>query len=161
MIRFYEALRRGDDRGFTLIELLIVVAVIAILAVIAIPNFLNARKRATLSSTKANVKNIATALETYQADNDSYPYSGGADLTTAADLGLEPNYIKEIPTDPSGGNYYYTSNGAVGTATSYVLRDAHDGDDDIHRNSSGSASAYAEEGGVVKEITGATAWPTP
>jgi len=60
-------------RGFTLIELLIVVAIIAILAAIAIPNFLNAQVRSKVSRVKADMRSVATALESYYVDNNSYP----------------------------------------------------------------------------------------
>jgi prepilin-type N-terminal cleavage/methylation domain-containing protein len=59
--------------GFTLIELLIVVAIIAILAAIAIPNFLEAQIRAKVSRAKADMKTIATAIESYAVDYNVYP----------------------------------------------------------------------------------------
>jgi prepilin-type N-terminal cleavage/methylation domain-containing protein len=58
--------------GFTLIELLIVVAIIAILAAIAVPNFLEAQIRSKVSRAKADLRSIATALESYYVDNNHY-----------------------------------------------------------------------------------------
>ncbi len=57
-------------RGFTLIELLIVVAIIAILAAIAVPNFLEAQVRSKVSRVKADMRTLATAIETYTVDNN-------------------------------------------------------------------------------------------
>lgn len=62
--------------GFTLIELLIVVAIIAILAAIAVPNFLEAQTRAKVSRVRADVRTVATAMETYKIDNNTYPPPG-------------------------------------------------------------------------------------
>ena len=59
-------------RGFTLIELLIVVAIIAILAAIAVPNFLEAQTRAKISRVKADMRSLATGLESYRVDNNAY-----------------------------------------------------------------------------------------
>ncbi len=63
-------------KGFTLIELLIVVAIIAILAAIAIPNFLQAQTRAKVSRCQADMRTIATALESYYVDHNEYPPDG-------------------------------------------------------------------------------------
>jgi len=63
-----------NKRGFTLIELLIVVAIIAILAAIAVPNFLEAQTRAKVSRGKADMRTVATALETYAIDYSKYPF---------------------------------------------------------------------------------------
>lgn len=60
--------------GFTLIELLIVVAIIAVLAAIAIPNFLAAQMRSKVARVQADLRTAATALESYEVDNDIYPY---------------------------------------------------------------------------------------
>jgi prepilin-type N-terminal cleavage/methylation domain-containing protein len=61
--------------AFTLIELLIVVAIIAILAAIAVPNFLEAQTRAKVSRCKSDMRSMATALEAYRVDWNSYtPY---------------------------------------------------------------------------------------
>ena len=60
-------------RGFTLIELLIVVAIIAILAAIAVPNFLEAQTRSKVSRVKSDQRSLATAIETYYVDNNTYP----------------------------------------------------------------------------------------
>jgi len=59
--------------AFTLIELLIVVAIIAILAAIAVPNFLEAQTRSKVSRVKADIRTMATALEAYITDVNSYP----------------------------------------------------------------------------------------
>jgi type II secretion system protein G len=69
---------RPERGGFTLIELLIVVAIIAILAAIAVPNFLEAQTRSKISRTKADMRTIATGLESYRVDGNSYPYGDGA-----------------------------------------------------------------------------------
>ncbi|NUP89469.1 MAG: prepilin-type N-terminal cleavage/methylation domain-containing protein [Candidatus Sumerlaeia bacterium] len=65
--------------GFTLIELLIVVAIIAILAAIAVPNFLEAQTRAKVSRAKADIRSLATAIEAYRIDHNSYPNDIGND----------------------------------------------------------------------------------
>lgn len=59
--------------GFTLIELLIVVAIIAILAAIAVPNFLEAQTRAKVARVQADIRTVATAMETYKIDSNTYP----------------------------------------------------------------------------------------
>ena len=64
---------KRNTAGFTLIELLIVVAIIGILAAIAVPNFLNAQIRAKIGRVQADLRSIATALESYRIDNNK-PY---------------------------------------------------------------------------------------
>ena len=117
MLQFF--LRRlRNERGFTLIELLIVVAIIAILAAILIPNFLRARAQSQVAASKGNLKNVATALESYFVDGAAYPQTY---------TNLIPNYTRALPNDPCSGSAFGTSPGytytAVGNpATDYTLR---------------------------------------
>ena len=67
---------RSSKHAFTLIELLIVVAIIAILAAIAVPNFLEAQTRSKTARVKADFRTIATALESYRVDTNTYPEQG-------------------------------------------------------------------------------------
>ena len=65
------------EEGFTLIELLVVIIIIGILAAIAIPVFLNQRQKGYDAQTKSDVRNLATAEETYFTDNNNYTTNAG------------------------------------------------------------------------------------
>jgi type IV pilus assembly protein PilA len=69
------ARRAAGRAGFTLIELLIVVVIIGILASIAIPKFGSTKERAYLAKMKSDLRNLATAQESYLGDNQTY-YGG-------------------------------------------------------------------------------------
>lgn len=59
--------------GFTLVELLLVMVVLGVLATIVIPKFAETREKAFVSSMKADLRNLATAQESYYS-NGSYRY---------------------------------------------------------------------------------------
>ena len=120
MLKYFWHLTR-DERGFTLIELLIVVAIIAILAAILIPNFLRARAQSMVSAAKGNLKNLATALESYFVDNNEY----SPDL---AALAVGQRYLRAIPRDPCNSPDTYETGGqasynpVVAPITDYTIR---------------------------------------
>lgn len=81
-------------KGFTLIELLIVVAIIAILAAIAVPNFLEAQTRAKVSRAKADMRSLATAMESYFVDHLGYPHQSHSRVE---DGFYGVNYMSNLP----------------------------------------------------------------
>lgn len=105
-----------SHRAFTLIELLIVVAIIAILAAIAIPNFLEAQTRSKVSRALADMRTVATAIESYIVDNNKFPLA-------AVDRPLAPAFDRS--------NFRYSVYFQLTTPISYITNfpvDAFKGD---------------------------------
>ncbi|MBX7246533.1 MAG: prepilin-type N-terminal cleavage/methylation domain-containing protein [Candidatus Sumerlaeaceae bacterium] len=80
--------------AFTLIELLVVVAIIAILAALAVPNFLESQTRAKVARVKADLRTLATSIESYTVDNQKPPYDGEPGFT----YGGWVNALKRLTT---------------------------------------------------------------
>lgn len=64
------------NRGFTLIELLVVIAVIGILASVVMASLNSARKKAQDTKIRAELKQLATALEFYFDKYGTYVVAG-------------------------------------------------------------------------------------
>jgi type II secretion system protein G len=106
------------QKGFTLIELLIVVAIIGIIAAIAIPNLLNAINRGRQKRTMADMRSIATAIESYSVDFNFYP-KVGATKVVDWNTYLTPTFIKRMPST-DGWNQTLLALGDTG-GTSYTI----------------------------------------
>ncbi len=104
-------------RGFSLLEVLIVVTIVSAIATIAIPGLLNAMHRGRQGATIADMRTIATALERYAVDNQSYPAVEEVQELAGE---LEPEYIKEMPL-VDGWNHPYAYE-ADQRGTTYTLR---------------------------------------
>ncbi|MFI5120834.1 MAG: type II secretion system protein GspG [Thermoanaerobaculia bacterium] len=119
-------------RGFTLIELLIVVAIIGIIVAISIVNMINAIQRAKQKRSMADMKNVATAVESYATDQNFYPAAAGFSLPSGLTLPtstigtvsgqLSPTYLRFVPLVDGWSSYYtYGTSPARGD---YALRSA-------------------------------------
>jgi type II secretory pathway pseudopilin PulG len=107
---------------------MIVVAIIAILAGILIPNFVNARAQAQTAACESNLRQIATALELYYADNQEYPPAAGfTDVTPTLLTANGVAYLNNTPKDPAAldqtKNYQVKTNAQTGTSpASYTIQ---------------------------------------
>ena len=107
------------DQGFTLIELLVVIIIIGILAAIAIPVFLNQRKKGWDAAIKSDLKNAATAQETFLTEAGVYSTETPVDDTATGELGK--NGFKYSSTGNYDAATQSISVAVTGTADSYCL----------------------------------------
>ena len=107
-------------RGMTLIEILVVLVLIGIVLGIVGGNFIGRGEKAKADAAKIEIGQIGQALDLYKLETGRYPTSGeGLQALVAAPAGANnwngPYWKKtQIPKDPWGNDYRYTSPGQKG-----------------------------------------------
>jgi len=112
--------------GFTLVELLVVMAILGILATVGFGQYRTSQKKARDAQRKADLGNIARALQMHCNDSQNYPLSEddnggrisvddvpltwGEDSFSIVQGEQEIIYMKKLPEDPvSNFDYCYLS----------------------------------------------------
>lgn len=109
--------RKKNQDGWTFMETLIVIAIIAILAATVGFTAIKSLEKARRASTLTQIDSFTAALEAYYIDCGFYPTEeqGLSALRTkptsppVSDSWAGPYVLKNIPRDPWGNEYEYTS----------------------------------------------------
>ena len=73
---------RATRKGFSLVELLVVIGIIAVLAGVLLATFGGSSESAASARCLANMKNLATACQTYGMEHGHYPLAGSIEYYT-------------------------------------------------------------------------------
>lgn len=105
-------------RGFTLLELLVVVAIIGLLAAYVGPRYFSQIGKSESAMAKAQIEAFSKAIDQYRLDVGRFPTTeqGLAVLVTSpgGNKWKGPYLAKDLPTDPWGAPYRYSSPGPKG-----------------------------------------------
>lgn len=112
---------RRSRSGFTLIEIMVVVIVLGILAAIVIPNLAGKTDEARVAKAKSDISDLTGLVEAFRLDMRRYPtQEEGLDVLRVppnsedADKWHGPYLRKDVPKDPWGQPYIYSSPAANG-----------------------------------------------
>lgn len=105
------------EDGWTYIETLIVIAIILILTATVGFVAINSLEKARTAAAKTQIESLATALEAYYMDCGNYPTEEQGlaalrkkpDFAPSSDNWGGPYLYKDVPKDPWGYEYEYTS----------------------------------------------------
>ncbi len=105
-------LHRKASGGFTLIEIMVVVVILGILAATIIPQFMGTTQDAKISTAKANIAELESALERFYIHMDRHPTAEeGMKVLVEPPANEEKKwrgpYIKVLRPDPWGNPYQY------------------------------------------------------
>lgn len=109
-------LRHMTTRGFTLLELLVVIVIIGLLASYVGPKYFAQLGKSEITVAKAQIEAFEKALDQFRLDVGRYPTTeeGLSALMTkpeSAEKWNGPYLKKELPKDPWGHGYIYSSPG--------------------------------------------------
>ena len=110
------------QRGFTLLEIMVVIVILGVLASMVAPNVLGNKDKADRQKAVSDIVALENALDMYRLDNNHYPSTEqGLDALVSKPSGSpeprgyrENGYIRRMPQDPWGNEYYLVSPGEYG-----------------------------------------------
>lgn len=107
----------AGQQGLTLVEMIVVLAIIALVAALIVPNVIGRPDEARVTVANTDIRTISAALKMYRLDNGQYPTSQQG-LRALAERPTTPpvprnwsgeGYLSDVPLDPWGNPYSYTS----------------------------------------------------
>jgi type II secretion system protein G len=125
--------------GFTLVEVSITVVIVGILAAIAVPRFLAARVDAKIQKARADLEILTAAVRQLAWDTGKWPAgvdcnrdqstetwdlstpAAGLLSATSAFQNWKGAYVRGIPSDPWGQNYFFDPDYRVGGGNRVVV----------------------------------------
>lgn len=100
------------EAGLTLIEMLIVLVIIGIVSTLVVMNVINRPDEARVTTARANISTLSSALAMYRLDNGDYPSAEQGLKALAVQPSPPPPawrpYVQEEPKDPWGNPYVYS-----------------------------------------------------
>src|SRR5690349_13141717 len=110
-------LKQRSASALTLIEIMIVMIVIGLIAASIIPQFMGTKHDAKVSTAKAHIAELESALERFNIHMDRYPTTEeGLKVLTDPPTGEDKSkwrgpYVKIVRSDPWGNSYQYKNPG--------------------------------------------------